>query len=310
MKVAFITEAGKKRGMGHLIRSYTIAQTFKNKSWEVDFFLDSEVDFSYKFSDLQSFSWNKFDLQKKYNVIFIDSYEAPLEIYERISKNSKIAVFIDDSNRLYYPKGVIINFAPDADIEYFPTQEEDKKYLLGLNYIPIRDEFFTIQTKKNNNIFIMLGGTDSTNLSKEILQVFCNINVSKTIVINNPIVKIELEKFKNTKVLYKPTDGELIEHMKQSSFAISTASMTLYELAYLKIPTISLSINHDQYIGAKQLIKHNITLSNISIGDENWKEKLHQEISNLIQTQDSLRVNNKIDGLGTKRIFDFISGIL
>jgi UDP-2,4-diacetamido-2,4,6-trideoxy-beta-L-altropyranose hydrolase len=310
MKVAFFTEAGNKRGMGHLVRSYTIAQKFKDNLCEVDFFLDSDIDFSYKFDYIQSFSWDSFSLKKEYDVIFIDSYEASLDTYQEASRNSKIAVFLDDDNRLNYPAGVIINFAPDANQEYFQTKEENKKYLLGLDYIPIRSNFLTKKIQKKENIFIMLGGTDSKNLSQEILESLQDITIPKTIVSNNPIVKSELEKFENTQVLYKPNDSELIENMMQSSFAISTASMTLYELAYLKIPTISLSLNQNQHNGAKQSYKYNITKSNISIEDKNWKHHLHQEMQNLIKSKDSFQITTQIDGLGTQRIFDFIARLI
>lgn len=310
MKVAFFTEAGLKRGMGHLIRCYTIAQKFKDNFCEVDLFLDSDIDFSYKFNALKSFTWDNFQLQKKYDVIFIDSYEATLDIYQEASNNSKVAVFLDDENRLNYPRGVIINFAPDANEEFFQSKQKENSYLLGLDYIPIRKEFIVSSKEKKENIFIILGGTDTEGLSCEIIELIQDINIHKTIVTNSAKIKEKLEKFENLKVLYQPKDNELVENMAKSSIAISTASMTLYELAYLQIPTITISVNQNQANGAKQSIKHNIAKSNISIDDTNWKNKLHQEVMKCVQTQNTFKVNKQIDGLGTQRIFDSISRLI
>lgn len=307
MKVAFFTEAGKKRGMGHLIRSHTIAQKFKDNLCEVDFFLDSDINFSYKINDLKSFTWNIFNVQKKYDVIFIDSYEATLNNYQEAANNSKVTVYLDDENRLNYPKGVIINFAPDANEEFFQSKKEDTTYLLGLDYIPIRKKFMLTSKGKRENIFIMIGGTDTQSVSYEILDLLQDIDIQKTIVTNNAKSKKELEKSKKTKVLFKPSDKELIDAMFTCSLAITTASMTLYELAYLQIPTITLSVNQNQNNGAKQSIKHNLAKSNIPLDDKNWKSKLHQEAIASIQSQNDFQVNNQIDGLGTQRIYDCIS---
>jgi spore coat polysaccharide biosynthesis predicted glycosyltransferase SpsG len=310
MKVAFFTEAGLKRGMGHLIRCYTIAQKFKDNFCEVDLFLDSDIDFSYKFNDLKSFTWDNFQLQKKYDVIFIDSYEATLDIYQEASNNSKVAVFLDDKNRLNYPTGVIINFAPDANEEFFQSKQKENTYLLGLDYIPIRKEFIVSSKEKKENIFIILGGTDTEGLSCEIIELIQDINISKTLVTNSAKTKEELEKFENLKVLYQPKDNELVENMVTSSIAISTASMTLYELAYLQIPTITISVNQNQANGAKQLMQNNITHKNIDIEDYNWENKLYKELIKCIKIKNTLKVNNQIDGLGTQRIFDSISRLV
>ena len=40
MKIAFFTEAGSKRGMGHLIRCQTIANEFEQNNIEINFFFD------------------------------------------------------------------------------------------------------------------------------------------------------------------------------------------------------------------------------------------------------------------------------
>ena len=51
IQVAFYTEAGYLRGMGHIIRSFTISEKFKSLGVKTSLFLDSDVSFDDKFKD-------------------------------------------------------------------------------------------------------------------------------------------------------------------------------------------------------------------------------------------------------------------
>jgi len=51
--IAFLTEAGTNRGMGHLVRTYAIATYFK-RYYHIDFFLDSDIKYD-KFQNIQYF---------------------------------------------------------------------------------------------------------------------------------------------------------------------------------------------------------------------------------------------------------------
>ena len=141
VRVAFFTEAGHSRGMGHLIRSFVISEKLKSLGVETFFFLDSNIFFNGKFKEITYFDWGKFDISNNYDIIFIDSYEADIGVYQQISNACKVAVYVDDFKRLDYPKGVILNFAPDAGELFYKDKEERLHYLLGLKYLPLRDGF-------------------------------------------------------------------------------------------------------------------------------------------------------------------------
>lgn len=304
ISVVFYTEAGTKAGMGHLIRSYTLYREFKSQNIKSDFFLDSDINFSYKFNDINYFRWDSINISKKYDIVFIDSYIASLDTYNYLYEHSSLLVCIDDYNRLNYPQGVILNFAPDSKELFFKEKEKKYTYLLGLDYIPIRDEFLNLEIKKKNQIFIMLGGMDVENLSTSIIQEIQQVDIPKVIVVNNKNIIDELEKYKDVKVLCKPTDKELVENMANSIMAISTASMSLYELSYLKIPTIVIALNKNQQIGIAQSIRHNIATYQLNLANEYWQKELLKYI-NLIN-KNSLNTTSKIDGMGTKRVLNKI----
>lgn len=308
-KVAFYTEAGTKRGMGHLIRSYAIYETFKEYNIHVNFYLDSDIDYTYKFKDIQYFTWEHFQINHSVDVIFIDSYEAPQSIYEILSQNSKLLVSIDDYGRLKYPKGVILNFAPNSNELFYKTKKDGYTYLLGLDFIPIRKGFLEVQSKKQKQIFIMLGGNDTANLSETILKSINTIRFHKVLIINDQKTAEKLKKFDNVTILYQPKDEELISTMSTSSFAISTASMTIYELAYFNIPTLILALNKNQQIGASQLLEHHLASDFIDISNPQWKLNIISKVNSLL-TSKKYKKKQIIDGKGTLRVFHNIKKVL
>ena len=299
--VAFFTEAGYSRGMGHITRSFSISEKFRLLGTKTSLFLDSNIFFDDKFKDITYFDWREFELIDNYDIIFIDSYEANIEVYHKIANSCKVAVYIDDFKRLNYPKGVILNFSPDANKVFYKLREKKHTYLLGLKYIPIRDEFIGVKTTKKEQIFIMMGGSDVKNLSLELIHTFKDIAIKKLIVLNDINIANSLKKYKDVEVLYKPSDMQLVKAMASSAIAISTASMSAYELAYLKIPTIIVSVAENQEIGVSQFIKHNIVSDFISIKHDTWQDDLKNKTKRVL-FQNNHYINKAIDGNGAENI--------
>jgi UDP-2,4-diacetamido-2,4,6-trideoxy-beta-L-altropyranose hydrolase len=299
--IAFFTEAGYSRGMGHLIRSFAISEKFKSLGAKTSFFLDSNIFFYSNFKGITYFDWGNFDLSDDYDIIFIDSYEADISIYQKIANVCKIAVYVDDFRRLSYPEGVILNFAPDADELFYKDKEEKHFYLLGLEYLPIRGDFLNEIIAKKEQIFIMLGGSDVASLSLDIIDTLKDVQIKKFIVSNDFRIAKSLKKYQDVEVLYKPSDAQLIKSMASSSVAISTASMSAYELAYFKIPTIIIAVSKNQEAGVEQFINHNLASGLISIENDTWKDDIRNKIQLMLRKND-YHIDNSIDVNCTKNI--------
>lgn len=305
MKIAFFTEAGLKRGMGHLIRCQTIAKEFEQNNMEINFFLDSDINYDYKFNNLSYFKWDELNVNVYYDAIFIDSYEATEEMYNKLQKKTNLGIYIDDYERINYPKGIIINFAPDSKKIFFKNKNESSEYLLGLDYIPIRKEFLKYQNlKKEKKLFIILGGSDTANLSFNIIEALKNLDIKKVIVTNNETTNNKLRIYDNIKVLFQPKDEELIKEMATSHYAISTASMSLYELSFFQVPAIIIAVSQNQIYGVSQLLKNKLVISYIDIMQSDWEKNIYLQLKNLIEHNRIL--DKQIDGLGTKRLYSII----
>lgn len=305
MKIAFFTEAGSEKGMGHLIRCQTIANEFEQNNIEINFFLDSDINYDYKFKNLTYFKWEELNINIHYDVIFIDSYEATEAIYNNLQKKTNLGIYIDDYERINYPKGTIVNFAPDSKELFFKNRNKDSEYLLGLDYIPIRKEFLKYKNlKKEKKLFIMLGGNDTANLSLNIIEALQDIDIKKVIVSNNEMTSNKLSKYDNVKVLFQSNDDELIKEMATSDYAISTASMSLYELSFLQIPTIIIAVSQNQITGVSQMLKNKLAISYVDTMRLNWEKNISFQLKNLMEHKQI--VDNQIDGLGVKRIYEYI----
>ena len=158
----------------------------------------------------------------------------------------------------------------------------------------------TTQKRKKEQLFIMLGGADIKNLSLEIIQGLVSLKIQKVIVSNDKQIVEKLKNYPDIKVLFQPKDEELITSMAESSLAITTASMSVYELAYFKTPTIIIAITKNQKIGIEQLIKHKLTSSFVDIQTTDWIVKLRDIVHTLYSKK--AHTNPNILGDGGEKI--------
>ena len=306
-KVAFFCDAGSKIGMGHLVRCYTLMQEFSRQGFETSFFLKSDINFSNRFKQINYRNWHSESINYEFDIAVIDSYIAGIEIYKKISEQSSIAIYIDDYERMDYPKGLIVNFSPEAKTKFFHTRQSKHKYLLGLNYLPIRESVLSARIERNKQIIIMSGGLDFYRRSEAIVEQLECFSHKKILVLNDLEINNRISKnFPNIEILFQPDDKSLVSKMASSSLAIATASMTTYELAYLKVPTMVYSVSHNQNIGLEQFIENKLAVGSISFDKQDWAS----ELQNLVRKYQSKKIDTKIDGNGAKNIVSRVSAII
>lgn len=261
MKVIIFTEGGRNIGFGHLTRCISLYEGFTQKGIQVQLIVNGDrttLDLL-KGKDYQLFNWLKerkklFKIIANAEIIIIDSYLADVSFYKKFSGLIKIPVYIDDTKRLNYPSGIVINgsiFAQDID---YP-KSDSITYLLGIKYIPLRREFWQVHPKrinKNiNSIMITFGGEDRRGLTPKITNLVKREypRLIKNIIIGRGFKNIkEIERLKDekTRLIYYPDANTMRKVMLQSDIAISAGGQTLYELARIGVPTIALVVSQNQ----------------------------------------------------------------
>jgi len=260
MSVFILTEVGKNIGFGHLSRCISICQSFQQRNIVPKTILNIkgnyDLNLNQKYID---FDWinekdRLFKIINNSDVVIIDSYLAPISLYQKISSTVKIKAYIDDYQRLDYPEGIIINPSIFAEKLIYPKKEHTD-YLLGSKYIPLRREFWYVPKRIIGNhikqILITFGGEDIKNMTPKILNSIIKLKTDIKIVViigkgfnhNDQIKKLENNRIK----LIHDSSSEIIKsNMFESDLAISAGGQTLYELARCGIPTIIISTARNQ----------------------------------------------------------------
>lgn len=273
MNILIVTEAGKRRGYGHLTRCLSVAQAFEARGIVPTVICRGDVrpavfgEFK-KTARVETWDWVKDParLAKSLSgadIVLVDSYEAPRSAYAGIARSVPLGVYFDDAMRIRYPRGIVINAAAGAEgLRY--ADAAGVRYLLGCRYFPLQKAFWTspahIIRRDIRTILITLGGSDPGGLAPRLLDFLGTSRPrSKKIVAVGPgfgrVDDLRDAADDRTAFLKTPDASALRKAMRAADVAISAAGQTLYELARMGTPTISISAAANQRYNVKGLSK-------------------------------------------------------
>ena len=189
--------------------------------------------------------------------VVIDNYDFKISHEKEFKKRfpkTKLTVFDDDYREHYCDE--IINHNISADITKYKNQEIVK-------IIPplIRDEFYKEEKKKREkiyDIFIAMGGADTTNINIPILK---TIQKYKKIVLLTTSMNKNLDELKNYVANYgnitlHVDSNEVAKLMNQSKFAIVTPSVIVHEVLFMGFDFLAIKTTKNQDDMYKYLKKH------------------------------------------------------
>jgi UDP-2,4-diacetamido-2,4,6-trideoxy-beta-L-altropyranose hydrolase len=165
-----------------------------------------------------------------------------------------VPVYVDDTMRLEYPRGIVVNGTIDAEKMSY-TPREGMKYLLGAKYIPLRKAFLEIQEKtiaeSVKKIMITFGGDDTRCMTRNIVDImrFSFPHIELTVVVGKGFkdqFTSQIIKDVKTKYVFNPDDSAMKELMFDTDIAISAGGQTLYELARMGVPSVVIAVADNQ----------------------------------------------------------------
>lgn len=321
-KIFILTEGGSVNGMGHISRCLSLYQAFEEKGYKSQLIINSEISLhdSLHGINYSSLDWIKnekeiFSIVKDSDIIIVDSYYCPLELYFKFSTLTKTTVYIDDNIRFEYPKGILINGVMGAEGLDYP-QREDLFYLLGQKYSFLRKDFWEVPPKKISHniesIMITCGGNDLNGLSYRILKTLSDKfpKVKKSVILKN-LDTPYLDFFKkNADVFTNLSATEMKDLMLNSDLAISASGQTTYELTRVGTPFIAINTADNQTFSINNFYKNGLIepaifwnnpeleielLKQINIlSDFNFRKKVVNKMQNTITGKGSLLVIENI----------------
>ncbi len=194
------------------------------------------------------------------DLLIVDSYQVTHKYLETLRKHVKLA-YIDDLNAFDHPVDIVINYSIYAhDMEY----PENKTYLLGTKYTPLRKQFDipehllaeSIENRMNckiKQILITTGASDPYHLTEKIIEVIINeqdLNDYKLSVVKgrfcdaHALTRLADQNQNRVRVLENVEN--MAELMLESNMAVSAGGSTLYELCACCIPTVTFSYANNQ----------------------------------------------------------------
>lgn len=321
MKAMIFTEGGRNIGFGHVARCISLYQTFKKNGIMPQMLVDGDTTLenllrgiNYRFLKWADNKEELRSIMERCDIAIIDSYLASRGVYKQVARSTKITVYIDDYNRIKYPKGIVINSNIYAkNIKFRKTI--GVTYLLGTRFSLLRKEFWKTPVKKINkriaNVLLTFGGDDSIGLTSDVLKmlkVSCPGLIKKVIITNafRYMAKIKHLEDTQTEIIYNVGTNKIKEIMLQVDLAISAAGQTLFELARIGVPTVAVIYSKNQVLNALSWFQEGFIALAGERDDKNIASKILKKISEVqdykIRSKMSRNGCRLVDGSGAERV--------
>ena len=328
MKAVIYANGSSTIGLGHIMRTLTIAKELKKKGILVEYITDRSDKNAVKlvkdggFNIIHVANILDYLLSFKsliYDLAIIDDYNIEEHDINKFYNIAGKIVYIDDLVKFKeYNMDLLINTSIEAlNVEY----KGKTKKLLGPKYALLRDEFKQIKYKlpKPNveRIMITLGGGDENNFTKYILDLLLNNynDIEYEVVLGNSYKYKDfmIQNYKDKNINFHINTNNMAEIMLNCDLAISAGGNTLYELCACGTPTIA-AIIADNQVKFVQGISRITGMDYINLFENNLQaekdnfvsivERNIEDYSHRIKT--SKQMLSLVDGQGSKRIVDEI----
>jgi len=265
MNVWILTEGGRERGLGHVVRCRAIADALEEVGVRPCFVVegDDSTEAVLGSSQSETREWIReparlADVVGRETIVLVDSITITQEGCQAIEQTFAHTAFIDDYQRRNYRHSLVIDWTIgiEDDPRYAArTDRPGVEYLLGARYAALRRAFWDIPEKDIapgiGNILLTFGGSDIRNLTPPVLRSVVDHypNVRKSVIVGHGygnVAAIEDARDANTRIMRRPTTTEIVEAMLTADVAICGGGQTLYELARVGVPAIATHLIENQ----------------------------------------------------------------
>ncbi len=294
----FRADSSSTLGTGHIMRDLVLASKYAKEGHTIVFATqDLEGNINHRIAEvgytIELLTSNDREeveaLLKKYaiSMIVIDHYGIGYKYEKELkTKHSELTIMaLDDTYERHYCD-ILLNHNISADAKrYKELVPKECELRCGSEYTLLRKEFYQKfpQKKKSEyiNVLVAMGGVDSRELNRKILEVCSKFETIKidvlTTTANKNLHKLQefVKNSQNITLLINST--EVAKLMHKSDFAILTPSVTVNEAYFMKLPFIAIKSEKNQEdIYAYLQNKSIFTLESFDV------EKLSQKIELMI----------------------------
>jgi len=333
--ILFRAEASREIGLGHLIRSISIANKIRKEYTDVNIkFLSGNFDISINiikengfevfFQEAQSeedFIINAI-INSNAHTLFIDKlYNYSANFIIKLKELVKVVMFHNYCDGANFTNAYIF---PSAHTD--PLLISDLRWsnnitnlYYGFDYVVLNEKIVNIKKernykKKSATIVITTGGSDPKGVLIKVLRWINQIDilgVNVLALVGESFVHTKtlesLKKKLNKNIIVTPYD---VSYLEVADMAISTFGVSTYELVYLGLPILSIGHCKKNAESSRILSEKCSQLIDLGNIDDLTKEKFRQ---GLYQVMDRIKTNQVsgclIDGKGVSRVAEIIYNI-
>ena len=330
------TEVTPETGAGHFMRCLALAQAWLERGSKVIFILscNSSVPFPEKIPPaidiitLSARTGSHEDAEQ--TVILAEKYRSSWIIldgynfdgaFQKIIRDSgnKLLVIDDYAHSNFYYADLILNQNIYARPELYKCRHAGADLLLGSPYILLRQEFAKWRTWQRNipeqakKILVTMGGSDQRNATLTVLHALQCINdpdmeVRIVTGFHNPFIKQLQEECRNCRfsVRFIESASDMAELIAWADLGISAAGSTSWELAFLGLPSLLVSLSQNQ-VPVAQILNEKQVSRNLGVFETvsvNCLQKNLLEMMNSRELREQFSNNGRllVDGFGPDRV--------
>jgi UDP-2,4-diacetamido-2,4,6-trideoxy-beta-L-altropyranose hydrolase len=331
-------DGGVRMGGGHLMRCLALALAWRSNGGSAIFFSHCESEAlrnrieseGIEFipverpwpdsSDLAALQSALFQLKGESDPwVAVDGYHFD-SIYLKSLKESgcKLLALDDNGGTDFSYADVVVNQNPHAEMLNY-NGLSSTQILLGTNYALLRPEFLEFKghrrtfAKIGTNILVMLGASDPDNVTGKVIEALkrvagCGLSLLVVVGHANPYLKdlLKIQTDERVSVTIRASVRNVAPLMAWADLAISGAGSTVFELAYMGLPSILLVLADNQVRVAEWMHERRAAINagfprNIEISD------LRSIIEKIIYEKEtrermSIVARTMLDGNGPTRI--------
>lgn len=337
-RIIFRCDLGASIGMGHFMRCLALAQCCREAQGEVAFILAQENAYAQarlehegiRCEVLAQTPGSVEDARATLDIVeqiqghwlIVDGYHFNKSWFSIVSEMpTKVGLWTDYVQETDLGIDLVINQNEHATSAECRAISPDAKHLFGLRHFVLRKEFrakIKSRSPKNRHVsrlLITLGGADPENTTCRIVQALKNFGRLESIDVvvganNSHLAQIRALVAGDEKVVVHRNVENMPGLMEAADLAISAAGITLWELAYMGVPTLTVVLAENQKPLAQAAEALSIS-KNLGWAKDLDEGVLLELLGQLMRDDEALRSMSvagiqAVDGVGAERISDYL----
>ncbi|MBI4396949.1 MAG: hypothetical protein HY548_07640 [Elusimicrobia bacterium] len=317
MRTAIVADAGRDIGLGHMGRCMALAQALERFHRVKPAFITEDAP-TREWIRAKGFGAQT-RLTGRWDLLIADSYRFRPSDYLKFRRTARVFCVIDDLGRVRCPCDFVLNSAVFAqDVSYARTPAAG--FLLGPKFHPLRKEYLAPPAEKAvrrtvKTALVVLGGANGRGLLERAVETARQaLPFVRLHVVAGPYVPVQVRTGDPRIILHRspPNMRALLE---TCDLAVSGGGQTLYELAYMGVPTVAIQLADNQRRNMEGFARAGAIIPAGEIESAALLRRVGAAVKRLagrpaFRRKMSLQGRRLVDGRGARRVADALMGEL